>query len=307
MAYDLTDLRLLVMVAEQGGIAAAARAANLSVSALSERIKALESWTGTRLLLRGARGSQPTAAGLELAAHARAVLSGAARLEAAVAGWRGGEAGEVRLLVNSSALVSVLPDLLARFLARHPAAAVDLREALSDEVARALRHGEADLGIAAGTADLAGLATRSFREERLVLLVPAAHPFAARRRMAFAEAVDEAFISLDDGAAIHLFLVDQAARLGRVFRPRIRLRSFDGVGRMVAAGGGIAMVPAGTVTRAMRDAGARAVPLADAWARRQMVVCWPQERPLSPLAERLVAALAEAREEGRRRRPRQPG
>jgi DNA-binding transcriptional LysR family regulator len=293
MRYDLRDLRLLVAVVEAGGIAAAARRVHLSVSALSERIAALEEGAGLPLLTRGARGSTPTPAGLELAAHARAVLLQAERLDGAVAAWRGRERGEVRLLANSNALASFLPDVLARFLARHPDVQIDLREALSDEIARAIRAGEADLGVAAGTADLSGLQVQPFRRDRLVLLVPAGHPFAAKQRVSYAETLDEAFVGLDEGAAIQTYIADHAARLGRSLKPRIRLRSFEGVARMVVAGAGIAIVPASTVTRAQREGGARVVDLTDAWAVRDLVICLPAGRPVPPLVERLATSLSD--------------
>jgi DNA-binding transcriptional LysR family regulator len=291
MRYDLRDLRLLVAVVEAGGIAAAARRVHLSVSALSERITALEAGAGLPLLARGARGSAPTAAGLELAAHARAVLLQAERLDGAVAAWRGREQGEVRLMANSNALASFLPDVLARFLARHPDVQIDLREALSDEIARAIRAGEAELGVAAGTADLSGLEVRPFRKDRLVLLVPEGHALAVRKRVSYAETLDEAFVGLDEGAAIQSYIADHAARLGRSLKPRIRLRSFEGVARMVAAGAGIAIVPASTVTRAQRDAGARVVDLTDAWAVRDLVICISAGRVVPRLVERLVGSL----------------
>ncbi|MCG7360571.1 LysR substrate-binding domain-containing protein [Roseomonas sp. ACRSG] len=291
MRYDLRDLQLLVAVVEAGGIAAAARRVHLSVSALSERITALEDGAGLPLLTRGARGSAPTPAGLELAAHARAVLLQTERLDGAVAAWRGREQGEVRVMANSNALASFLPDVLARFLARHPDVQIDLREALSDEIARAIRAGEAELGVAAGTADLSGLEVRPFRKDRLVLLVPAGHPLAARRRVSYAETLDEPFVGLDEGAAIQTYIADHAARLGRSLKPRIRLRSFEGVARMVAAGAGVAIVPASTVTRVQRDNGIRVVDLTDSWSVRDLVICIPTGRVVPRLVERLAESL----------------
>ena len=291
MHYDLRDLRLLVAIIEEGSIAAAARRAHLSVSALSERMKALEQSAGVSLLARTARGSVPTEAGMEVASYARAVLLQADRLDAAVAAWQHDEGGEIRALTNSNAIASFLAEPLARFLARHPAVILHLREALSDEVAKCVRADEADIGIAAGTADLSGLNVQPFRRDRLVLLVPPEHKLLRRRRVALSDALDEPFVGLDEGAAIQIYIAEHAARLGRALQPRIRLRSFDGVGRFVAAGAGVAVVPASTVTVAMREAGAHVVDLADAWAVRDLVICLPQDRPVAPAVARLAAAL----------------
>jgi DNA-binding transcriptional LysR family regulator len=291
MRYDLVDLRLLVTVAEAGGIAAAARQANLSVSALSERIKALEENVGLALFTRGARGSVPTAAGHDLAAYARAVLLQAERFNGAVATLKGRPTGEVRIMANSNAIVSFLPDVLAKFLASHPDVIINLTEAPSDDIARSIRAGEADVGVAAGNAQLDGLHLIPFRTDSLVLLVPAGHRFEGRKSIEFVESLDEYFIGLDDRAAIQTYIAARANRLGRKLSVRIHLRGFDGVGRMVAAGAGIAVVPASTVSQALHDLGARAVPLSDSWAVRDLVVCLPKAHGNSALINRLVERI----------------
>ena len=294
MHLDLVDLRLFVAVVNEGGLAAAARKANLSVSAVSERIKSLEMETGAILLTRTARGSAPTAMGVEFAAHAKTVLLQVERLDGTVASWRGrqGQGGRVAMLANSNAITCFLPDLLATFLARNAEVVIDLREALSDEIASAMRSGEADLGIAAETADLSGLEIRPFRRDELVLLVPAGHRFATRRQVDFSATLAEPFVGLDDTAAIQAYVAAQAMRLGRNLNLRIRLRSFDGVARMVAAGVGIAIAPASTYALFAHEPGIRSVRLTDQWATRNLVICLPMGQPPSGTLSRLLELLA---------------
>ena len=50
MRFDLTDLRLMVQVAEANSVTGGAQALSLSVPAASTRIKNLEEGLGTRLL-----------------------------------------------------------------------------------------------------------------------------------------------------------------------------------------------------------------------------------------------------------------
>ncbi|MGD9915316.1 MAG: LysR family transcriptional regulator [Rhizobiaceae bacterium] len=292
MHYDLTDLRLLVAIIDAGGFNAAARGANLSVSALSERIRRLETEAGIALFERGARGSRPTQAGREIAAHARSILLQGERLNGAVAALKQKTTGAIRLLANSSAISSVLPDLLATFLARHPGVVVNLQEETSDEIGRRVRQGQADIGIAAGSAKLDGLALKPFRVDRLALLVPAVHHLSNRRSVSFADLLDEHFIGLDEHSAIHVYLGQQARRAGRELIVRIRLRSFESVCRMVVAGAGVAILPLGSIVPGTLEAGARIVALTDDWAERQLVICLPGDRPASPLVNTLAEALA---------------
>ncbi|GGI27612.1 MULTISPECIES: LysR substrate-binding domain-containing protein [Bradyrhizobium] len=292
MHFDLVDLRLLVLVVDRGGLAAAARHANLSVSALSERMKSLEERAGLQLFERTVKGTRPTSAGLEFAGHARSILMQAERLSGAVRSWRKRERGLIRMRANSNAIASFLPDVLASYLARHPDVTVDLQEQTSDLIAVAVRAGEADLGIAAENAQFEGLRTEPFGVDRLVVLVPPGHWLADYTSIGFAEVLNEHFIGLDEQASIQTYLADHARRLGRELVIRIRLRGFESVCRMVAAGAGVAVVPVSVISSSVKDAGARAVELSDNWAQRNLVVCLPVDRPVSDLVQRLIADIA---------------
>lgn len=293
MHFDLVDLRLFVMVLDTGGIAAAARKAHLSVSALSERMKGLEDRAGVKLLLRDARGSRPTPTGLQLANQARSVLMQAERLQGMVTAWQQTERGFVRMMANSNAIMSFLPEILASFLARHPEVSVDLSEASSDEIARAIRVGEADVGIAASNADLRDLDTQPFCTDRLALLVYGGHPLAQRASISFAEVLDEHFIGLDTHAAIQVYVDEHARRLGHTLTTRIRMRSFDGVCRMVTAGAGIAIVPVSAVPTASLMAGAVVIPLSEPWSERELMICLPRDREVTAVVRMLASDISD--------------
>ncbi|WP_458735195.1 LysR family transcriptional regulator [Zobellella taiwanensis] len=69
------QLRALVKVAEEGSIRGAARALNLSQSALTKALRELEGDLGTQLLIRSYRGVEFTPAGKTLLSRARLALS----------------------------------------------------------------------------------------------------------------------------------------------------------------------------------------------------------------------------------------
>jgi len=288
MHYDLTDLRVLVWIADLGSFAAAAKRANLSISALSDRIRRLEEGAGVPLLERTARGSLPTAAGLELVAHARAILLQADRLNFTVAAWKHRESGVIRVAANSHALAASLPDALAAFMAEHKGVFVQLREELSDVVGRLVSEGTADLGVAGASAHFTNLEIIPFASGRLGLLVPRGHPLVDRESVDFAETLDLPQISLEEPSAISIFLGEKASGLGRDLVVPIRLRGFEGVCRMVSAGAGISILPSSVVGRSTFQSGAVFIPLTDAWAACTLVLCLPTDRPV-PKVVRLLA------------------
>lgn len=69
---DVKQLETLLAVVEHGGFGPAAASLKVSVAAVSQRVKALETELGQRLLTRG-KHQRPTSAGQALLAHARQV------------------------------------------------------------------------------------------------------------------------------------------------------------------------------------------------------------------------------------------
>src|SRR3974377_1841049 len=59
---DVTRLRVLVAVAKYGSVTAAARALNYAQPSVSHHLSRLEAETGTALVARCGRGTQPSAA-----------------------------------------------------------------------------------------------------------------------------------------------------------------------------------------------------------------------------------------------------
>jgi len=179
MRFDLTDLRLFLHVVEAGSITHGAERMHLAIAAASTRIRDMEATLGTPLLHRQRQGVQPTEAGRTLLHHARVLLQQAERMRGDLAEYADGLRGQVRLMSNTNALTEFLPEPLSAFLAAHPQVNIDLEERLSDEIVAAVADGTADIGIVAGTVEVAGLEVLPFRVDRFVLVVAPQHPLAS--------------------------------------------------------------------------------------------------------------------------------
>lgn len=110
MEWDLPQLRALAAIADHGSLEAAARHLQVTPSAISQRLKALERSVGAVLLQRS-RPVQPTEAGRPVLLLARQMNALAADATAAL-GISGEQMPEVRLAVNADSLATwVLPAL----------------------------------------------------------------------------------------------------------------------------------------------------------------------------------------------------
>ena len=291
MRYDLTDLRLFCDVVEAGTITGGAERSALALAAASTRIRGMEEQLGARLLTRSRQGVTPTEAGRTLLRHARAILAQSARMREDLGAYAGGLTGEVRLLANTNALAEFLPEALSTFLARHPHVTVDLEERLSDEIVGLIAEGVGDVGIVAGTVDMAALETFPFRSDRFVVVTSADHPLAERDSIAFAEVLAHDLVGLERSSSLQRFLAGKAAREGRPLRLRVQLRSFDSVCRMVECGVGVGVVPKTTAARAAKAMRLGVVELADDWALRELRICVRAMDQLGLYARELVNEL----------------
>ncbi|MEG1734857.1 MAG: LysR family transcriptional regulator, partial [Comamonas sp.] len=267
---DLASLDLFVLICEFGSIARAAEQGGMVASAVSKRIAELESLARTPLLLRHARGVRPTPAGQLLLEHARTILLGVEHLRDDLIEYARGVRGLVRLSANASAVEQFLPEHIAVFARLHPDIRIDLRQATSRTVARAVRDHIADLGVCSHSDEAEGLESMPYRRERMVLITPGDHPLVGRQELAYEEALDYAQIGLRDSSIVQEML-DKEARAGRrMLRQRIEVDSLSAMCRMIECGLGVGVMPEGAYQRLGEARHLHAIALSDAWAERSL-------------------------------------
>jgi DNA-binding transcriptional LysR family regulator len=290
MRYDLIDLRLFAHVVETSSITRGADQANMSLASASARIRGMEAALGVPLLYREPRGVRPTAAGQALLRHAQVMLQHHERMRGELGNFARGLKGYVKLLSNTMAATEFLPEALAVFLASHPNVDIELEERNAEETVSAIAEGYADAGVMVAPGDHGDLHTYPFAVDRLVLITPTGHALGENRQLAFRDAIDEEFVSLNTTRVLADYLNRQAARAGRTLKVRVRMTSFDAICQMVERGAGVAIIPE-RAARRYRSGTIGIVALTDDWAERRLVICCRRHEELSDHARRLVEHL----------------
>lgn len=293
MSYDLVDLKLVAAISDCGSLSRAAVRLGLAPSSVSCRLAKLESLLQVSLFTRHVRGLMPTAAGHAVVRHVRHLLGRLGELEADMVFHSGDPGRQVRLLANSCAVNCFLPDDLAAFLQIYPEARVILAEAHSTEIVGAVMTGQAEIGVVGMTAFPEEVGALPYRENSLVLLLPAEHRMSAVTRIHVRDVLNEPFVGLHPGNDIHASLVELAASHHAKLDIRVQVQSFDAACRMVAAGLGLALVPRGFIRLATFSlpSSVVAVPVADSWAERNLQLCFQRGRQLAPVAAALLTYL----------------
>ena len=136
-----------VLIADTGSLNAAAGKLGVSRSVVSERLTALETDLGSRLVIRSTRGLSLTAAGELFLEHARGLTAAMDAARDAVAEADSTLTGPLRIAVPTALAIEWLTPILARFLEANPR--ISMEVASSDRTIDIVQEGF-DLAIRGG-------------------------------------------------------------------------------------------------------------------------------------------------------------
>lgn len=257
-------LRTVVEVVAVGSFAAAARTLGYTASAVSQQVSALERAVGVELFEREAHSIRPSATALFIAERGAELLAGLDGFEQEVQAMVQGRRGRVRLGTFPTASARLVPHAVARLTRDRPDADIALDEAEPDDVLPLVLAGDLDLALVYAY-DLVprtwptDLTVVPLLSESLLLLLPETHPATRHHTVRPDDLEDARWIASKDGTAGATCLTRLCAAHG--FTPRTTFRSNDYtvVQALVAAGIGVALVPAlgytprpGTTARPLR-------------------------------------------------------
>jgi DNA-binding transcriptional LysR family regulator len=229
------ELAAFAAAIETGSVQGASEALDLTQSATTKRIQALERRLGVTLLTRGRHGVRPTEEGMALYPEARRGLDALALAEQAVAGARA--ARPLRIAASHTVGEALLPSWLTAFRAELPGVHPQVDVVNSGGAIAAVREERADVGFVEGLDPLDGLETKVVARDRIVLAVAAGHRWAHRRKVNPRELGGGRWISRESGSGMRAVASAALAEVGVELQPDLSLSSLEGVKRSLAAGG----------------------------------------------------------------------
>ena len=258
--FTLDQLRAFVVVAEELHFGRAAERLNMTQPPLSRQIQKLERAVGVRLFERDNRKVELTTAGRTFLAEARRLLALASGALEQVQRIQAGSAGTVRIGFTATSAFGVLPSLLNLVSEAYPDIHLDLFEMVTREQIARLTDGELDLGLARPPFDQTAFASRLLHREDLLLAVPTGHRLSQLDRLVSAEdLVNEPLIMYSPAQARYFY--DLVVRLIPISSENV-VHTVSQVLTMlwlVAAGRGIAFVPASSSRLAMSGVTLRSI------------------------------------------------
>ena len=286
MDVDTDVLRWFQEVADGHTVTEVSEVYRVSQPAVSRALGRLEKELGTALLRRSGRVLRLTLAGVTFKRHVDALIHDLDDGIAAVNQLVDPQTGTVNVAFQASLGAWLVPELVAAFRADHPQVRFTLTP--SDDVlgSSMVAEGQVDVEFTSRRPGNPAVTWRRLFSEPLLLATPPGHPLGSRPTVWLAAAAEEDFIVLPRPWALRGLTDRLCASAG--FEPRVAFEAQDlsTIRGFVAAGAGVAVLPAMGENPAQRLPGAPALTeIADPGALRDIGVSWPRERRLLPAAE----------------------
>jgi LysR family transcriptional regulator, hca operon transcriptional activator len=242
---ELRHLRYFVAVAEEGSLTnAAERRLHTAQPSLSRQIRDLEVEVGVKLLVRGARGIELTAAGRTFLDHARLAL-----LQVEAAGEAARRTAQPQKTTFTIGFLTGhemvwLPDALRILHEEEPAIEFTLASQPSPELAGGLMRGKLDVAFLRRESQAPGVTFKFLIREPLVAMVPAGHRLGSNKEVSPQEIAAETYITPTRYAPVLKSVIDgYMAKASITLKPDYDADNLMSLMSLVASTGGVTVLP----------------------------------------------------------------
>ncbi|MFM7187213.1 MAG: LysR family transcriptional regulator [Armatimonadota bacterium] len=261
---DIKDCAILCGLRRYGSISQVANHIGVSQPAVSQRITALESRLGFRVLDRGPgrSGQQLNAHGMVLEDAARRILGILDDLPNALFGASSDLVGRLQVATVYSLGLHSLAEPIRRFLNEAPNVEFDIEYMRTDRVYESVLSGESDVGIVACPKEVKGIRVLEWVNEPLALVMSPA--FALPKQVQGLSVDDLAgipFIAFADGIPTRLLIERSLQKVGVKLDVRKSYDNIETLKRTVELGFGVSLLPRKTVLNEISDGTLLEVPI----------------------------------------------
>jgi DNA-binding transcriptional LysR family regulator len=285
MDVDTEALRWFQLVAGGTTVTDVAHEHGVSQPAVSRALGRLETEIGTPLLQKSGRLLRPTYAGAVFKRHVDAVLASLDDGLGAVSELVDPRTGTVAVAFQLSLGTFLVPGMIERFREQYPRVRFRLEQSHDALGSSLVAGGRIDLEFTSRRPRNPAVRWEQLFAQPLFLAVPRGHRLARRRDVSLADAAEEDFVMLRPSWELRSLSDRLCRRAGFEAQVAFEVDDLSVVHGFVAAGLGVAIVPATEGEPQPVGSATRLVQLRDEGACRDVGVAWSRERRLLPSAE----------------------
>ncbi len=244
---NLKQLEAFSAVVKTHSFSKAAQMLFLTQPTVSAHIGALEEELGVTLLVRSTKGIYPSAAGVTLYDYAQEIQGLCAKARYAVQNRAAAAPYTLRLAASTIPASYVLPRVVGDFHADYPHIVLSVQQMNSEQVARCVKAGEAELGMCGADPEDDALLSKAIMEDRLVIITPNVKPYTELPRNDFPPSMlkDAPFIMRQPGSGTRKEAEVYLLSLGippSALHVAALLESTESIKQAVANGAGVSIL-----------------------------------------------------------------
>ena len=290
---QIESLKVFCDLAETRSFTKAAAINNVTQSAVSQTISALERRFSSLLIERSKKYLRLTPEGDVFYDYSKRILQTCDALHSKLQEIENVVSGNIRLATIISIGLHVLPPYVTKFLQNYPTVNVHVEYRPDDQVYESVLGNIVDLGLVAYPSHDPRLEIGHMPSDTLVLICHPQHPFAKQKSIKVKALSGQKFVNFERD-------IPTRRALDRIFKDhRVtveQVMAFDNietVKRAVEIDSGVAIVPHETVTQEVANQTLAAVELENGAYARPLAVIYKKSKVLSPAIKEFIALLKE--------------
>jgi LysR family transcriptional regulator, transcriptional activator of the cysJI operon len=287
------SLKVFCDLVETKSFTKAAQANEVTQSAVSQTISALEAHFKSLLVERSKKNFRLTSEGQVLYDYSKRLLQTYGAIHSKMQELKHVVSGTIRLSTVYSIGLHDLPPYVKRFLKDYPEVNIHVEYRRANQVYEDVLANIVDLGLVAYPTPDPRLETVLLRKDRLVLTCPPQHPLAKLKVVKFKQLNGQKFISFDPDMPTRKALDQIFKKHGVAAKHVMEFDNIETAKRAVEIDSGIAIVPEDTVRQEVTNETLAAVRL-EGDNYRQLGVIYKKSKVLSPAMKQLISLLKES-------------
>jgi len=287
------QLEVFEAIARLGSFTRAAEELFLTQPTISMQAKKLAETVGLPLFEQIGKKVFLTDAGRELHATCREIFKHLSHFEMTAADLKGLKQGTLRLAVVTTAKYFA-PRLLGPFCQKYPGIQVSLKVSNRERVLERLADNQDDLYILGQPPEELDAVAEPFLDNPLVVLAPAGHPLAGKRKIPLARLAQEPFLLREPGSGTRKALERLFADHGLTIKMRMELGSNEAIKQAIVGGLGVSVLSRHTLALDAPLGQLAILDVAGFPIERQWYVAYPAGKQLSIVARTFLDYLKQA-------------
>ncbi|MGZ8900536.1 MAG: LysR family transcriptional regulator [Limisphaerales bacterium] len=288
---QIESLKVFCDLAETESFTKAAQINEITQSAVSQQVSALERTFKALLIERSKKKFRLTREGEILYDYAKQIINHYDSLHNKLQEVRDVVCGTIRVSTIYSIGLHDLPPYLKKFLKSYPAVNVHVEYRRSNQVYEDILGNADDLGLVAYPVKDPKLEIVALRKDKLVLICHPKHPLAKNDNVSLKDLAGQKFVAFEPDIPTRKAIDKALKDAGVEVQTAMEFDNIETVKRAVEIDAGVSIVPASTVAQEVAKHTLEAVELENGALARPLGVIYKKNKVLSPAMKQFITTL----------------